>query len=99
MKKNDIGTIIRYTIKNTQGVLVDLSTASVKQIRLRKPSGGLLLKTATFTTDGTNGQIEYAAMAGDLDEVGWWTGEGFVSLPSGSWTSSTDKFLVEDIME
>jgi hypothetical protein len=54
----DIGTTIRVTIQEG-GSAVDVSGATTKQIYLRKPNtGDTYTKTAIFTTDGTNGQIE-----------------------------------------
>ena len=46
---SDIGTIIQITITE-DGVALDISSATTKEIILKKPSGTLLTKTATFTT-------------------------------------------------
>ena len=93
--KNDVGTIIRLTVTD-DGSAVDLSASSTKQILLRKPSGQVLTKTASFTTDGTNGQIQYTTIAGDLNEVGDWRAQASLVFASSSWLSSILVFTVHE---
>lgn len=68
---NDIGTVFRLTVTDG-GVIVDLSTTTVKELIFQKPDGTLVTQPATFTTDGTDGQIEYKSISGDIDQVGRW---------------------------
>lgn len=84
----DIGTVFRLTIYDDT-TLANLSGATTKQILFSKPSGMLLTKTAVFTTDGTDGKIQYVTVAGDLDEAGQWTIQGYLVL--STWTGHTDK--------
>lgn len=69
VQKDNIGTVIRVTIRSA-GNVVDVSGASTKQILLQKSDGTDLTKTASFTNDGTDGQIEYTTVSGDLDTLG-----------------------------
>ena len=46
---------------------------------MRKPSGTISTKTATFVSDGTDGKIHYTTVAGDLDETGMWKIQARVS--------------------
>ena len=89
---NDVGSIIRRTIKDG-GVTVNLSTATTKQFRFRRPDGSILVKPAAFTTDGTNGAIEYVTISGDLSLPGVWQGQCYFVLVSGTW--ATDLFSFE----
>lgn len=63
---------------------VDISGATAKTILFQKPSGVMLEKAALFVTDGTDGQIQYSTVEGDLDEVGIWKIQAVVELGSGS---------------
>lgn len=95
MQVGDVGTVIRLTIEDG-GSAVDVSSASTKQIILLSPTQGAtaLTKTASFTTDGTDGRIEYATVAGDIDVPGWWKVQAKVVLSSGTWSSTPVRFRV-----
>ncbi len=90
---SDIGTILRNTIKN-DNVVVDISTATTKNILLKKPAGSLLTKAGVFTTDGTDGQLEYVTISGDLDESGVWQIQAYIVIGSGEWHSDIKEFSV-----
>ncbi len=91
--EDDIGTTLRTTIKNGAAV-VDISGATTKDIKLKKPAGTVLTKPGVFTTDGTNGQLEYVTVSGDLDEDGVWEIQAHVILPAGNWHSDIKEFSV-----
>ena len=92
---NDIGTIFRATIKDG-GVEKDISSATVMQIIFRDPDGVETTKTAVFTTDGSDGKIQYTTVSGDLDLAGKWVLQGYVETPAGKWHSSWYPFLVNE---
>lgn len=77
---------------------VDLSSVSAKQIKIWKPGGTLITGTASFETDGTDGQIYYPTVAGDLDEEGWYTFRAYVTDGAFIGHSSKGKFLVEALV-
>ena len=91
----DIGTLIEVTLYDC-GTPVNLTGATTKEIILLKPSGTKVTKTASFKTDGTDGIIQYIAVANDFDESGPWKIQGHVVLPTGEWRSDTGKFKVLD---
>lgn len=91
---NDIGTIFRVEIKNASGSIVDISGATSKNIYFQKPDGTDVTETASFTTDGTDGLIQYQTLAADLDQVGLWSYQAKVELPTGTWSSSIIYFDV-----
>ena len=94
----DIGTIIRVTVQDKDSTCtsqaLDVSSATTRHFILKKPSGDKLTVTASFTTDGTDGQIEYATVDGDLDEVGEWKLQVYLVMPGGSWSSEVGSFRV-----
>lgn len=89
----DIGTVLRATVKDGSNA-VDISGATTKQIILRRPDGTTLEKNADFTSDGTDGRMEYSTVSGDLNQAGSWMLQGYVVLPVGSWKSDTKIFRV-----
>lgn len=89
----DTGTIIEVTIKDGTSV-VDISTATTKQILLRKEDGTVLTKTATFKTDGTDGILRYTTLVTDLTPAGHWQLQAYVVLSSGAWKTDWTSFDV-----
>lgn len=90
----DVGVTLRATLVDPNDVVINLSTTTSKTIVLRKPNGSLLTKTAGFTTDGTDGQIEYVTIAGDLDGSGEWRIQGHVAFVTGDFHSDVEIFTV-----
>lgn len=90
---DDEGTTFEITVTE-DGVALDVSTSSVKQIRFRMPDNSVLTKTALFKTDGTDGIIKYTTVAGDIDQVGTWGIQAYVEIGSGKWSSQIERFEV-----
>lgn len=83
--KGDIGTVFEATIMDGTSI-VDVSSATTQELYFKKQSGTTMTKVTTFTTDGTDGKIQWATtVIGDLDEVGELQIQGHVILPTGEW--------------
>lgn len=91
---NDVGTVINVTITDVSGTAIDISDATNKQIILQPEDGSNKTKSASFTTDGSDGKINYEISGGDIDEPGNWRVQSFIVTPAGSWSSSVDDFNV-----
>jgi len=95
---NDIGTIFRVTVYDTTSTgastVADISAATTKQIIFERPDGTTLTKTAVFTTDGSDGNIQYVSVDGDLNVTGTWHLQAYVVTPAGSWKTSVGHFRV-----
>jgi hypothetical protein len=89
----DIGTTLIVTILE-DGSVVDISSASSLQIIIKKPDATTLTKTGVFTTDGTDGKMQYVSIAGDFDQSGNYRIQGKVNLSSGNYSSSVGAFKV-----
>ena len=90
----DVGTVFRLTIIDTDGTAIEVSTASVKYIYFQDPNGTRTQETAAFTTDGTDGKIQYTTTAGDIDLVGTWMVQGYVETSLGKFWTEKDSFKV-----
>tara|TARA_Y100000296_G_C5157726_1_gene250087 strand:+ start:1040 stop:1366 length:327 start_codon:yes stop_codon:yes gene_type:complete len=95
---NDIGTIFRVTVydmTSTGGTTVaDISTATTKQFTFKRPDGTTFNKTAVFTTDGTDGDIQYLSVDGDLNVSGTWHLQAYVVTSAGNWKTDVGHFRV-----
>jgi hypothetical protein len=91
--QNDIGVQFLATVKDGSAV-VDISTASVKQLIFKKPSNTVVAQSGTFSTNGTDGKMYYISVSGDLDECGTWSLQGYVDINSGKWHTDIHKFQV-----
>lgn len=91
----DVGTIIRIELKDDD-VEINLSSASVKQIKFKNPSGEVVTQTAVFTTDGTDGRIQYVTEADDINESGTWEYQAYIEMGGGKWHSEKLTFLVRE---
>jgi hypothetical protein len=61
---------------------------------LLRPNGVTLIKTADFTSDGTDGKIRYVVVAGDLNADGRWRIQGKIIIPSGTFSTEIGTFMV-----
>ena len=95
VRVGDVGTTFVMSITSCSAV-VDVSSAIVKSIIFVKPDGTKLTRSAVFTTDGTDGKIEYATVDGDIDTPGAWRTQGYIEAPNGKWHTTIDTFTVEE---
>lgn len=101
MKKGQIGVVFKGRFKKrSDNSVEDVSVAAgctVKQIKFLKPDGTSVTNTASYTTDGTDGYIQYTTTAAtELDKVGNWKWQMYRELGSSD-TAHTDiqTFTVE----
>lgn len=93
------GLSFRATIKDASGTVVDISTATTKQLIFRKSNASSnTTVTAEFVTDGTDGQMEYVTSATSFLSVGGiWRVQGYVVLSAGDeFKTNIHTFRVED---
>ena len=94
VQKNNVGTIFRLTFQDCAGSLIDISTATTKEIKFKKPSGTTATKAGTFTTDGSNGKLEYTSESGLLDEITTWQIQGHVIIGTQDFNTTIGTFEV-----
>lgn len=92
--QGNIGTVFRFEITNQDDAIVDVSGASVREIFFQKPDLTSFTKFAAFVTDGTDGQLEYTSLTGDLDAFGQWYRQVHVVIPAGEFFSEWIPFIV-----
>jgi hypothetical protein len=90
----DVGTTFIVTIKDENDEVVNISASTTRDLIFQKPDGELLTVAGTFVTDGTDGQLKYITVSGDLNQQGKWQLQAHVVLTAGSWKSDIYKFTV-----
>ncbi len=80
----DVGTVFNPTMVDENGAIMNLATATTLQIWFAKPDGTVVTKTATLTSDGTDGKMQYSATSGDLSRNGLWSAQPYVEFTSGA---------------
>jgi hypothetical protein len=91
----DTGTVIEVELLENGQPLPGLAAATIKQLIFQKPDKSIVVKTAQFSTNGSDGLIRYITEAGFLDQDRTWKVQGKVTLPSGTWSSEIGEFVVE----
>ena len=84
-----IGTLLKTTVTRVVSgveVAVDLTSATLAEIEIQKPSGERLSPFTATITDALNGEIEYKDTVGIFDDAGRWKIRGIA-------TFGADKFL------
>ena len=97
---NDIGTIFRVTVYDTTSAggttVADISGATTKKFTFKRPDGTTFEKTAVFTSDGTDGNIQYLSVDGDLNVAGTLNLQAYVATGAGTWSTSVGTFKVHE---
>lgn len=89
-----IGVTFQLIVRSKDGI-VDLSSATAKAIYYKKPDDTSGSWVASFTSDGTDGKIEYITTSvNDLNQEGIWQIQGYVSMPDFTGRSTISSFEV-----
>lgn len=86
----DEGTQFLATVRDQDGAIIDLSSASVLQMQFTKPNGTVFTRTATKTNGGTDGVADYIAATGELDALGTWYARVYAEI--GVWKGHSDRY-------
>lgn len=90
----DVGSQFLITIKDQDDNVVDISSATTKQIIFQSPSRIDKTKTASFYTNGSDGKLVYTLSSGDIDVDGLWKYQSKIIMPSGTWYTNIEEFRV-----
>lgn len=81
----DTGTVITLDCGH------DISAATARAIKARKPDGSVI--TWTAVASGTD-SIAFTTLADSLDQPGVWKLQASVTLPAGTWLGETAQLVV-----
>lgn len=93
----DLGTVFQVTFTDENGNIINVSTATTKQILAKLPDGTNKIFGAIFTTNGIDGVIQYTtASTGDISQSGDWKFQGYTILAnSDQWHTDTTVVTVQ----
>jgi hypothetical protein len=84
----DSGTEIILKVREG-GRRMDLAAATTLRLVLTKPDGNVLVRDATFLTDGRDGALLYVTGPGEVDQPGMWSVQAELAL--GAWSGRTSR--------
>ena len=90
---DDTGILFEATLV-VEGAPMNLAAATMLQFWFCRPDGHVLKKTATLSTNGTDGKMRYTTVANDLTHAGVWQWQPYVVLPSGRMHGAIQTFTV-----
>jgi hypothetical protein len=95
VRTGDVGAVIRLTIQR-DGVAVDISAASTKQIKVYDRSGVLAATlTGSFLTNGTDGILQATTTSDCFTVAGQWRAVAYLVL--GAWTGHSATVTIEAV--
>ena len=93
----DVNLPIEATFVDGKNVVVDISTATVtKDILLKRPDGTTSTRAASFTTNGTDGNIVYNTVAADITVKGVYYFQGHAVWGSNDRVTKWGSFTAEE---
>lgn len=101
IKQNDLLPKIRCTLKDGDGVVVDLTTASSVKFMMRKRYGttAKIDAAASIIAPATSGIVEYAWSGTDTDTTGLYQAEWEVLFPGGRETFPNASYILVRILD
>lgn len=96
LQKNDIGTILYMEVTDEDGAVVNISTATLLKMAIRKPASETVAILTAIPHDAPNGIMKYILVSGDIDEIGLYQIQGFIEMPAWQGRTDTQYFYVED---
>jgi hypothetical protein len=91
VRVGDVGVVLVLTVYEDNAVK-NISAATDLEVRIKKPSGSVLTKSATFSTDGTDGKLQYTTETDGFTEEGVYEIRGHFNL--NFWEGTTTEVLV-----
>lgn len=93
--------MFRFTIKDEDGVIVNLTNATAAKCHIRKEDATSNEFTgadedAVIQSPETDGRINYTLPTGGIDEAGSYSGQLIITFPGGGQPTERFRFQVEE---
>jgi hypothetical protein len=96
-QKDSIGSQLEVEVlQNCSTNILDISTATLKEIVIQRPDKTKITRSAIFLTDGTDGVVYILTIAGDLTLEGTYYIQAYIEMPSWQGNTEIGEFEVED---
>jgi hypothetical protein len=100
----NIGVTFQRTIRDQDGDIVNIAGAVGRYFYFKRPDETVFRVSTTFTTDGTDGNMQYTTGYRDLDLPGLWTLQARVTdnldpllATYDLWTNEWDFDVIENL--
>jgi hypothetical protein len=97
IRVGDVGTRFALTLRpdGAPSSVLDISSASVLHLDFKKPDGTIVMRIASFATDGTDGTVEWTTTSiSDLDQDGPWFWQAYAEVGGTKFHSDVLQFDV-----
>jgi hypothetical protein len=98
IQKNDWGVRFEITVITATST-VDISAATSTAILFEDPNGSVSTKTASYTTDGTDGKMYWDSSTSFLSVSGAWKMQGRYGDANQTNRTEVTMFYVQPILE
>ncbi len=98
VRLKDAGFSIRLRIKDSEGTIVNLASATVMIFYFKKPDRSEISKAAQLYTDGSDGICYTNMTSNEINQLGIWCLQAYIEIDGGTFTSTIAKFKVEEII-
>jgi hypothetical protein len=96
LQQYDVGVTFIVTVVQQDGITPqDISSATSTNIYIYRPDSSVLTESASFVTDGTDGQIQYVSGTDDLILFGLYKIRGSYSIGVDIIYTQRTQFLVQ----
>lgn len=99
--QDDLGTVLEVEAQNPDGSeTIDLSTATVLQLKITKPGASSSVNWAATAKDGDSSLAQHTVVAGDLDQAGVYSGQLYAEWDADNkFHGATFEFSVYELGE
>jgi hypothetical protein len=100
IKVGDTAPDLQATLKNSDGSVIDLSSASAVLFHMReKGTTTALIESAATIVSAAGGVVKYVWQAGDTDTEGTYDGEFEITFNDGSISTVPNNGYIEILMK
>lgn len=94
--ENSYGQVFQATFKQSGTAQNISSYTTTQEFIFMTPSGTAKTIAASFTSDGTDGKIQFTIGSADFNEAGAWTVQGHVTSNSKALYTKAKRFRVHE---
>lgn len=94
IQTGDVGVILKVTLLDENNSPINLGEATVLQFLIEKPDKTMVTGTGQLVNDGTDGQVFYSTLAGDLNQTGTYRYQVYFEVGPLKKHSDVGKFKV-----
>lgn len=96
LQKGAVGVLLIFPLCDGASKPINVATATLIELKFKKPNGAIVTKTATLVNDGKDGLVSYVTEAGFLDQSRTWQVQARIVTATIDIPSAPAEFTVAD---